>query len=200
MDWKMETVYVGCAAIGGTILLLQTLMLLFGGADHDGDVHLDHAEIGHSGSGETHVQDTGFGLLSVRSVAAFMTFFGLTGWYGAGAGWPPVTTMLVATGAGFVMLLAVALLFQAQKKLAASGTVISSGAVGQPARVYLRIPERNTGKGKITLLLQGRSVELNAFTNGAAIPTGSEVRVVRQVTGDTFEVEPLHQPAHETPA
>jgi hypothetical protein len=199
MDWKMETVYIGCAAVGGSILALQTLMLLFGG-DHDGDAHLDPAGIGASGSGETHAGDTGIGLLSVRTIAAFITFFGLAGWYGVDKGWSGPTTIGVATAAGIVMLLAVAWLFHAQKRLAASGNVDSAGAVGKPARVYLRIPERNSGKGKITLLLQGRSVELGAFTKGEAIPTGAEVRVVRQVTGDTFEVEPLHEPAHETPA
>jgi hypothetical protein len=200
MEWKMETVYLGCAAVGGAVLLLQTLMLLFGGGDHDTDVHVDDAGIGPSGSGEVHTTDTGIGLLSVRTISAFLTFFGLTGWYGIGAGWKPLTTVFVAIGAGLVMLLGVAWLFHAQRRLASSGTVNLAGAVGHPARVYLRIPERNSGKGKITLLLQGRSVELSAFTNGAAIATGAEVRVVRQVTGDTFEVEPLTQTAHESPA
>jgi hypothetical protein len=106
----------------------------------------------------------------------------------------------VSLAAGFAMLFGVAWLFHAQKKLAASGNVDPAAAVGQPARVYLRIPENNAGKGKITLVLQGRTVELNAFTHGAAIATGSEVRVVRQVTGDTFEVEPFHKTAQERPA
>jgi hypothetical protein len=195
MDWKMETVYIGCAAVGGTILVVQTLMLLMGGG-HDSDVHFDHSEIGQSGSGETHEQDTGLGLFSVRTIAAFLTFFGLAGWAGVDASWNTLTTMGVALGAGFVMLVAVAWLFHLQKRLASSGNVNPAGAVGQSARVYLRIPEKNTGKGKITMALQGRSVELTAFTNGAAIATGAEVRVVRQVTGDTFEVEPLNQTAH----
>jgi hypothetical protein len=200
MDWKMETVYIGCAAVGGTILVLQTLLLLFGAGDHDTDVHVDEGSIGHSGSGEEHAQDVGFGLLSVRTISAFLTFFGLAGWYGVGAGWAPLVTVLVALAAGFAMLFAVAFLLHAQKKLASSGTVDLAGAVGHAARVYLRIPERNSGKGKITLLLQGRTVELSAFTNGASIATGSEVRVVRQVTGDTFEVEPLTQPLQERTA
>lgn len=195
MQWKMETVYIGCAAVGGTILVLQTLLLLFGGGDHDTDVHVDTGGIGHSGSGEEHAQDTGIGLFSVRTIAAFLTFFGLAGWAGVDAGWSTLTTMGIALGAGLVMLFAVAWLFHLQKKLASSGNVNATGAVGQLARVYLRIPEKNSGKGKITVALQGRSVELNAFTNGSAIATGAEVRVVRQVSGDTFEVESFQQPA-----
>ncbi len=200
MSWKMETVYIGCAVAGGTVLVLQTVLLLFGAADHDTDVHVDAGGIGHSGSGEEHAQDVGFGLLSVRTISAFLTFFGLTGWYGVGAGWAPITTVVAALVGGFAMLFLVAWLLHVQKKLASSGTVDLAGAVGHAARVYLRIPEKNVGKGKITLILQGRTVELNAFTNGDSIPTGSEVRVVRQVTGDTFEVESLHKPIQESTA
>src|SRR6185295_11097681 len=83
MPWKMETIYLGCAAIGGTILVLQTILLLFGGGDHDADaVHVDTSDIGASNSGEAHTQDTGFGLFSVRTIASFLTFFGLGGWAG----------------------------------------------------------------------------------------------------------------------
>lgn len=107
------------------------------------------------------------------------------------AGWSPGATIAVALAAGTLMLFAVAWLFHAQKRLASSGNVDPKGAIGRPARVYLRIPEKNSGKGKITVALQGRTVEFSAFTNGPAIPTDSEVRIVRQVTVDTFEVEPL---------
>lgn len=192
MPWNMETIYLGCAAVGGTILVVQTVMLMFGGGDHDMDaVHVDTSDIGAADSGEVHAQDSGFGLFSVRTVAAFLTFFGLGGWAGMNAGWSSGATIAVAFGAGLVMLFAVAWLFHAQKKLASQGNLDPGGAVGKTARVYLRIPEGNSGKGKITVALQGRTAEFNAFTNGRAIPTDAEVRVVRQVTVDTFEVEPL---------
>lgn len=192
MDWKMETIYLGCAAVGGTILVIQTVLLMFGGGDDDmGDVHVDTSDIGASNSGEVHGTDTGLGLFSVRTISAFLTFFGLAGWGGLNAGWSPLSSILVALTAGFVMLFAVAWLFHAQKKLASQGNIDPRGAVGHTARVYLRIPEKNSGKGKITVAMQGRTVEFSAFTNGEAIPTDAEVRVVRQVTVDTFEVESL---------
>lgn len=191
MEWSLLTVYLGCAAAGGTILLVQTVMLLFGGGDHDGDVGHVETGIGASDSGEVHTQDTGFGLFSVRTISAFLAFFGLAGWAGLRAGWSDGITVAVAFGAGTAMLFGVAWLFHVQKRLASQGNVEPARAVGMTARVYLRIPENNTGKGKITVALQGRTVELAAFTKGPAIPTDSEVRVVRQVTPDTFEVESL---------
>lgn len=191
MEWSLLTVYLGCAAAGGAILVLQTVLLLFGAGDHDADMaHVDTG-IGASDAGEAHPQDTGLGLFSVRTIAAFLTFFGLVGWGGVRAGWAGWVTIVAALVAGTGMLFAVAGLVHAQKKLASQGNVEPARAVGMTARVYLRIPENNSGKGKITVALQGRTVELNAFTKGAAIPTDAEVRVVRQVTPDTFEVESL---------
>lgn len=193
MNWTMETVYLGCAAVGGTVLVLQTAMALFGGGgDHDvGHVDVGHADMGHADSGETHGADPAFSLLSVRTCAAFLTFFGLVGFGGTTAGWGTYPTMAAALGAGFAMLFAVAWLFSLQKKLYAEGNIDPRNAVGHVARVYLKIPGANAGKGKITVALQGRTVEYNAATAGRELVTGSEVRVVRLITPDTFEVEPL---------
>lgn len=192
MQMNLETVYLTCAAVGGTVLVLQTVMLLLGGGDHDADaVHVEASEIGAANSGEVHTTDTGFGLFSVRTVSAFLTIFGLSGWACQSAGWGALPSVAVSLAAGFAMLLAVAWLFHAQKKLSSSGTVNPANAVGQVGHVYLRIPEKHTGKGKITLALQGRTVEFDAVTSGREIATGTEVRVARQVTQDTFEVEPV---------
>ena len=59
------------------------------------------------------------------------------------------------------------------------------------ARVYLRIPGSGGGKGKITVSIQGRNKEYEATTQGPELSTGSEVRVVRQTSPNTFEVEAL---------
>ncbi len=188
MSWTMETVYLGCAVAGGSVLVLQTALLLFGGDDGG---HADHADIGHTDSGEAHGHDATFGLLSVRTGAAFLAFFGLAGWGGSRAGWTTSATIGTALLAGTVMLFAVAYLFSLQRKLYSQGNVDPRNAVGRPARVYLRIPAANSGKGKVTVSIQGRTVEFIACTTGAELATGSEVRIVRQITPDTFEVEPL---------
>jgi hypothetical protein len=186
MNW-IEKLYLGCAAAGGTVLVIQTLMLLFGG---DSDAHsTEHVDMGHGTSGELHAHDAAFGLLSVRTGAAFLAFFGLVGWGGTSAGWGTLPTLGAAFLAGFVMLVAVGMLFRAQRKLFAQGNLDPHNAVGRTARVYLRIPASNAGKGKITVAIQGRTAEYDAFTAGAEIPTGAEVEVVRQVTADTFEVK-----------
>jgi hypothetical protein len=190
---SIETVYLVCAAAGGTVLIVQTLLLLLGHADGaDAGVHVDHVEVGQADSGEVHSADSGMSLLSVRTVAAFLAFFGLAGWGGVRAGWGTAGTLGAAVLCGTVMLFAVAWLFSLQRKLTAQGNLEPARAVGLTARVYLRIPAANGGKGKIHVVLQGRTAEFVAFTRAEReLPTGSEVRVLRQVTPDTFEVEPL---------
>jgi hypothetical protein len=176
-DWTLETIYFGCAVVGGAVLLLQTLLLLFGG-DVDGESDVDG-------------DSDGFSLLSLRAIASFLAFFGLAGWGGTEAGWSTAMTMGVAMGAGLAMLFAVAWLMTLFRKAHEQGNIDPANAVGLPAKVYLRIPGKNKGKGKITVSVQSRSVEFQAMTSGKEIPTGAEVRILSQTTPDTFEVEPL---------
>jgi hypothetical protein len=180
LEWSMTTLYMACAAGGGVVLLLQTLLLLFG-VGIDADVDFDDPGDG----------DGSFGVLSIRAVAAFFTFFGLAGWGGTAAGWGQAKTLLVAVGAGLAIMLLVAWLMHAQSKLQSKGNVDPENAIGKTARVYLRIPGHDQGHGKITVSVQSRSIELNAFTQGEALPTGATVRIVRMTTPDSFEVVPL---------
>lgn len=191
MDLSLLTVFLGCAALGGLILLVQTVMLLFGHDDGGDALGEGLPEIGHSGSGEVH-DDEGLGLLSVRSVASFFCFFGLGGWTALAQGTSSAMALVVGVAAGAVMLVAVAWLFSMQKKLHSAGNMDTKNAVGLVGRVYLRIPANNTGKGKVQVLVQGRTGEFQACTRAARdIESGSEVRIVKQLTLDTFEVEPL---------
>src|SRR5512134_3768518 len=83
MNLTMQSVYLACAAAGGTVLVIQTVLLIFGGGDHDAaGAGSDHPEIGHSDSGEHGAHDGALNLMSIRGVAAFLTFFGLAGWGG----------------------------------------------------------------------------------------------------------------------
>src|SRR5437762_1943831 len=75
-------------------------------------------------------------------------------------------------------LFAVGWLMQALSQLHSAGNLELECAVGCAAQVYLRIPPRGTGAGKITVTMQGRTVELNAVTTGPEIATGSAVKIV----------------------
>lgn len=191
MDLSILSVFLGCAALGGLVLLVQTIMLLFG-HDDGGDGLADSApSIGNSDSGEVH-GDEGLGLLSVRSVASFFCFFGLGGWAALAQGIGTLPALGIGFLSGAVMLVAVAWLFSLQRKLHAAGNMDTANAVGLVARVYIRIPASNQGKGKVQVLVQGRTAEFQAYTRAERdLESGTEARIIRQVTQDTFEVEPL---------
>ena len=194
LDWTMELAYLACAAAGGTVLVLQTVLMLFGVGDAHPDVDMHHDVGGDAGDGgDTEGHDGAFGLLSVRAVASFFTIFGLTGWLGLTQAWHPSLTLLVAFVAGLAVMLLVAWMLRMQMKLQTKGNLDPANAIGQAARVYLRIPGRNSGFGKVTLKLQGRTAEFNAFTLGDELPTGALVKINRMSTPDTFEVGALKE-------
>jgi len=177
---KIELTYTICAAFGGAIMILQMVLMMFGG-DMDADTDVDGM------GGDT----DGLGFLSIRTMAAFLTFFGLTGILGLQENWGGGRTVAVAMGTGTASMLMVAWLMSTFSRLTSSGNVNPENAVGQNARVYLKIPGEGSGKGKITVSIQGRSKEYEALTKGPELATGAEVRVLRQTTPKTFEVEAL---------
>ncbi len=130
----------------------------------------------------------GVSFFSIRTIASFMTFFGLIGMYGQQEGWSSALTAGSALGAGVGMMLVVAWLFSLQNKLHQDGNLRPAAAVGSAATVYLRIPGDNSGKGIITVALQGRTSEFAAVTEGPELATGSDVTIVRMINETTFEV------------
>lgn len=182
MSWDMETAYMVSAGVGGAVLLLQMVLLVFGG-DAEGDY--DHAEAGMDSD------DGSVGLLSVRTIASFLAFFGLTGWYGVEENWPAGIAAFAALAAGASMMFVVAWLMAQLYRLNSDGNLNLDNAVGKSATVYLKIPGERSGQGKITVSVQGRSMQFSALTSGPEIPTGAEVRVLRRTSEIVFEVAPV---------
>lgn len=180
----METFYLTCAALGGTILVLQVVFGLIGiGGDHD----VDHDT---SDAGD-HDHDGGwfFGALSIRTAAAALTFFGLGGLTAVYYGASEPAAIGVAIGSAAAAFYAVAFLIRSLKQLKADGTVRIDRTVGTTGSVYLRIPGSRAGMGKVQLAVQKRTVEFQAMTAGPELATGSPIRVVGVVNSDTVEVE-----------
>lgn len=197
-------VYTICAILGGTLFLCQLLMSLLGvGGDHDAgggdhDIGGDHDvahDVGHDASHDAgHDQGHGLGLhglLNFRALVVGVTLFGLTGRAVASSSLTTVAVLAVAAGAGLLGLFLMALLMRGLTKLEAEGTAHIEQALGEQAVVYLTIPARNSGAGKITVKVQNRFMEYHAVTDHEAIPTGTAVEVVDLVDGETLRVAPV---------
>ena len=178
----LQNFFLACALLGGAVLLLQ---LLFGLAGAHG--------VGHDASHDAHDHEhasEGLHLFSVRALSAGLASFGATGLgvYALGGG--ALLAIPLSVLVGSVAMVAVAMVLRAMLKLEDDGTVMLQGAVGLTGAVYLTIPGGRSGAGKVHLTLQNRTVEVQAVTPEASLPTGAPVLVVDVVGPDTVEVVP----------
>jgi hypothetical protein len=72
--------------------------------------------------------------------------------------------MLIGLLVGTASALLVALAFRASLKLESTGNLDYRNAIGKDANVYIRIPKNRLGKGKVTLNMQERFIEVDAIT------------------------------------
>lgn len=196
----METIYLVCAALGGTFIVGQFLLGLVGlGNDHDfAHDTVDH-DVGHDGGHDTHQeQDHGsssiFRWLTLRTVSAALAFFGLTGLSGRRLDLEEGPTLLLALAAGAAALMLVSWLMRMLHRLNVDGTVRIERAVGSRGTVYLTIPGKREGAGKVHVSCHDRLCEYKAVTADGPLTTGAKVVVVGIVSGDTVEVAPAPEP------
>lgn len=186
----MESVYFYCSVIGGAVLLLQLILVIAGAGHGDGDVDLD-GDVGLDAHADA--SDAFFKVLSLKTLVAFVTFFGLSGMASTNAGLATLPTLAISIGAGTAALYIVAWMMVGLSRLQSSGNVNIENAIGSAAKVYLKIPGHNKGRGKVTVAVQGRTMEIKALTSGDELVTGSMVRVVGAPAADTLEVVALEE-------
>ena len=180
----MQTFFLTCAILGGGILVVQLLLGMLGivhdGLDGHDETHVDH----HEGA------SAGLNLLSVRALSAGLGFFGIGGMAGLSTGLGLLAALPFGVGLGLAAMFATAMITRWMLTLEDDGSVSIHGAVGSTGTVYLSIPGERKGAGKVLLTLQNRTVEYQAVTPQAALPTGASVLVVDVVGPDTVEVVP----------
>ena len=189
-DWLkslsgLEIAYFIIACIGTVALLIQIVMMLIGaGGEADADFDTD---TDGDGSLDTHT-DTGVSLFTVKCLTAFFAIGGWTGMLMLSYNVGVAITVPVSVVAGLAAYFIVWALIRLVLKLQEDGTLNYASAIGQTATVYVSIPASRTGRGKITLVLQGRYTELDAVTDETErIPVDCAVEITEQA-GDAFVV------------
>lgn len=144
---------------------------------HPGDWYgqgdgLYHADIAEAGAG-------GLRLFTMQGLIAFFAVFGWSGLVMLKSGLPTAACVALAVVFGFVAMVVIAMIFRAMLKLQQEGTMDIRNALGKSGTVYMRIPAQRVNKGKVSVLIQGQLVELDAVTDEEQmINTGAEVTVV----------------------
>jgi hypothetical protein len=161
----MHALFVYALGLGAVVLIAQIVLSALGLVTDLPDA------LGDSGG-------DGLELLSVRTIAAGAVGFGAGG-LAVSAMLPPLLALPVALGAGLATAAATAYLSRMLFRLESSGNLRLDEAPGQIGTVYLPVPAANEGTGLVQFTLQGRTVELRAYTRErTALPTGAAVLVI----------------------
>lgn len=172
------------------VLLIQTIMVLFGGGDDmdDGIDLTGDGEIDTPGNGG----GDGMALFSLRGLMAMASVGGWSGLVMYEAGINPVVTILLACAFGFMALVGIAYIMKLSSKLQSSGNINLGYAIGKVGTVYIPIPPSMSGSGKVNLTIQERFIEVDAMTTtDRKLATGESVRVVSTDETGMLVVEPL---------
>lgn len=154
-----------------------------GDADGDGDGDGDADADGHPGL------FAGLKLFTLRGIVAFFAVCGWGGLWLLRMGMHPIFAVFLAIAMGFWAMLLMALFLRVALKLQDDGTLDFRNALGKAGTVYLTIPARRGGKGKVHVVVQDQLHELAAVTDEETpIPTGSEIVVVGLSGGNTLVV------------
>lgn len=206
----LDITFTLAALIGGTVLVFQFVTMLLG-LGHHGDISTshdlsmshdvdmsgvhtssDHGGWHHSADGAdptNTISSWFYEVISIRTLSAAVTFFGLTGNTALAYGYSPLYSFVAATLAGLAAMYGVYWLFKQVYKLQHTGTENLRNALGAPAVVYIPIPGKRAGAGKVTFRLQNRSVEYLAVTeDDQRLATGEKVVVVALENAETVRV------------
>ncbi len=182
---SIEQIFWGIAIIFSLLFLIQFGLSMLGAeVEADADVDLDTAHGSFS-------LDPAFTLLSVRSIIAFFTFFGWMGVLALSRGLGSTPVILIAGGAGLAAMFTVAYLMYFFSRLAEEGNADLTELIYKNATVYLTIPERRRGKGKVHVTLRNSLREMDAVTEGERLETGQSVKIVEIIEDNVLVVEPV---------
>jgi hypothetical protein len=155
-------------AITATLIMVVFIVLMIigmdGGESFDGvDADIDDLDVFND---EPLSFIGGLRILTIRGVLAFFSVGGWLAFMLADATGPVLALLIGAVG-GFAAAFLLAVAFRAAMRLESSGNTDYRHAIGKTADVYIRIPASRQGRGKITMTLQGRYVEIEAVTDDA---------------------------------
>lgn len=187
-DWNVaQKIFFLIAAPATVLLIVQIVMMLIGfgsGGDTDADCDCD---VDVSDGGEVLDADHGFGLFTVRGLIAFFTVGGWVGYTLSDN--HVVLAVILALASGGLALVLMGLLLKWLTSLQSNGNLRYDDAIGLIGDVYLTVPPKDNGKGKINVLLNERLTELSAVQTGETpIQTGKKVKIIG-VIADSFLVE-----------
>lgn len=171
-------------AIPTSLIFIIQSALTFLGADVADGVEVDfEGDLGHG--------DTPFQVFSFRNLINFLLGFSWTGisFYSTISNTALLLIFSLIIGVVFVYLFFV--IIKNIQQLAEDNTFKLSSTINKTAEVYLAIPEKKSGKGKIMISINGSFHELEAITENEKIPSGALVRIIKIENNNLLVVETI---------
>lgn len=163
------------------IFFIQTIMTFMGansmdGIDADFDSDFNNAE-------------APFQLFSLRNLINFMLGFGWSGIAFYSLIRSPIFLIIVAIVAGVIFVSLFFLIIKQLLKLSENNSFDIRKTLNKSADVYLTIPEKRGGKGKIMISVNGSVHELEAMTDGERLPSNTSVKIIKIEDNNILIVE-----------
>ncbi len=201
-----------CIAVPSSLILILQLLLTMAGGHSDGGVEfsdtsgidgidsMDGIDLDGDGIPDISASDAPadggnpadfgtFRLLTLQTIVTFLAVFGWVSIICISSGMAVMGAIWLGIVCGAVMMATVAKIVQMSAKLAENGILNLKNAIGETATVYVSIPPKNTGNGKVTMHLQGRFCEFEATTDSeTTLVSGTQV-LVTDILGDVLVVE-----------
>jgi len=171
------------AASATIIMLIMLILMLIGIGDNDVsdvDVDVDTEPIANIG---------GLKVFTLRGALAFLS---IGGWLSfiLDDSMKSIWALLLGILAGGVASFLQALFFRSIKNIEQDGSLNYKDAIGKVGTVYIRIPAKRSGVGKVNITLQERFIEIDAVTDDEAdLKTGMAIKVIGTLNESTLIVE-----------
>jgi len=158
-------------AIGASVFfILQTIVTFVGGGgDVDVDVDTDAGQV-----------DSPFHFFSLRNLVSFLLGFGWTGvslYRSIGSQW---VLLVIAILVGLLFIAMFFFIIKTLLKLSEDNSFKIKDTLGKTGDVYVQIPPKKSGKGKVFVSVRGSTHELSAITeDDELLKVGSLIKVVK---------------------
>ena len=173
------------------IFIIQTVMTFLGADADSTDFDMD-VDTSLDGSDLSNI-DSGANLYTFRNFVNFFLGFGWTAIILQPSVKSTAVLVIISVLVGIALVALVMYMFKWLYSMQQSGNInVYKSAVGCQGKCYLRIPGERGGEGKVQITIQGAVREYNAVTDGDEIKTGTSVKVLEAIDGNTLLVEELN--------
>ena len=173
------------------IFIIQTVMTFLGADADSTDFDMD-VDTSMDGSDLSNI-DSGANLYTFRNFVNFFLGFGWTAIILQPSVKSTAVLVIIAVLVGIALVALVMYMFKWLYSMQQSGNInVYKSAAGCQGKCYLRIPGERGGEGKVQITIQGAVREYNAVTDGDEIKTGTSVKVLEAIDGNTLLVEELN--------